>query len=295
MKKVTVKDVEGGKVTANPTKAIEGELVTLTVVPDEGYELEKIEITDGGMGDTLIGKTTFKMLVGDTVVTPVFKKLTTEAEVPNNVANAEKVEEMLVETLKENKEFADIIKDKNVEIKIEVKEKEVTSSEKEAIESAASKEVADIKVANYIDISIYVKDTDNGKNLGNLETVKEAITFTVPVPENLPELAEGFRRIFYIVREHDGDIDILEVKEADGKLSFETDKFSTYAIAYKDVENSGEGEATPQPEQKPEVKPETKPTTPDVPKTGDNVVVYIALALLAITGMGVAIKIRKRK
>ena len=292
---VTVKDVEGGKVTANPTKAIEGELVTLTVVPDEGYELEKIEITDGGMGDTLIGKTTFKMLVGDTVVTPVFKKLTTEAEVPNNVANAEKVEEMLVETLKENKEFAEIIKDKNVEIKIEVKEKEVTSSEKEAIESAASKEVADIKVANYIDISIYVKDTDNGKNLGNLETVKEAITFTVPVPENLPELAEGFRRIFYIVREHDGDIDILEVKEADGKLSFETDKFSTYAIAYKDVENSGEGEATPQPEQKPEVKPETKPTTPDVPKTGDNVVVYIALALLAITGMGVAIKIRKRK
>ena len=62
---------------------------------------EKIEITDGGMGDTLIGTTTFKMLLGDTVVTPVFIKLTTEAEVPSEVADQKEVKEMLLETLKE--------------------------------------------------------------------------------------------------------------------------------------------------------------------------------------------------
>ena len=300
---ITVKEAEGGKIivrevpTSNTVKEIDkailGETVEVVVEPAEGYRFKEISGVDG-LKDVAEYAYQFIMPNKDIVLTPVFEKITTEAEVPNNVANSEKVEEMLVETLKENEKLAEIIKDKNVEIKVEVKEKEVTSSEKEKIESAASKEVADIKVTNYIDISIYVKDADNGKNLGNLETVKEAITFTVPVPEDLPELAEGFRRIFYIVREHDGDIDVWEVKESDGKLSFESDKFSTYAIAYKDVENSGEGTTESKPEDN---KTENKPTTPDVPQTGDNVVIFAILAIVAIAGIVIIkrLNVSKRK
>lgn len=296
-------DIEGGKIivrevpTSNTVKEIDkailGETVEVVVEPAEGYRFKEISGVDG-LKDVAEYAYQFIMPNKDIVLTPVFEKITTEAEVPSEVANEKEVEEMLIETLKENKELAEIIKDKNVEIKVEVKEKEVTSSEKEKIESAASKEVADIKVTNYIDISIYVKDADNGKNLGNLETVKEAITFTVPVPEDLPELAEGFRRIFYIVREHDGDIDVWEVKESDGKLSFESDKFSTYAIAYKDVENSGEGTAESKPEDN---KTENKPTTPDVPQTGDNVVIFAILAIVAIAGIVIIkrLNVSKRK
>lgn len=282
-KTITVKDVEGGKVIANPTKAISGETITLTVVPDEGYKLEKIEITDGRMGDTLIGTTTFKMLIGDTEVIPVFTKLKTDAEVSNNVDNAEKVESMLIETLKENKELAEAIKDKNVEIKVEVKEKEVTKTEKETIETAVNKEDTDLKVANYIDITITVKDADNGDSLGKLSTVKETITFTVAVPENLPKLEEGYERIFYIVRNHDGEIELLNATETDGKLKFESDKFSTYAIAYKDVEKTTTDTT---------IKDNSKE---DIPQTGDNIIMFIIIFALALTGILAIFIIDKKK
>ena len=147
-----------------------------------------------------------------------------------------------------------------------------------------------------------------------LSTVKEAIKFTVEVPSELKaDIPEGYTRIFYIIRNHNGAIDVWETKEVDGKLSFESDKFSTYAIAYKDVKEevvtpptvegeTGKEEAEQQPEvapeakpeTEPEVKPEVKPTTPDVPKTGDNVVMFAVLAVVAMAGIVVAIKMRKK-
>lgn len=293
-KNITVKDVEGGKVIANPTKAISGETIILTVVPDEGYKLEKIEITDGRMGDALIGTTTFKMLIGDTEVIPVFTKLKTDTEVSNNVDNAKKVESMLIETLKENKELAEAIKDKNVEIKVEVKEKEVTKTEKETIETAVNKKDTDLKVANYIDITITVKDTDNGDSLGKLSTVKETITFTVAVPENLPELAEGYERVFYIVRNHDGEIELLDATEANGKLKFESDKFSTYAIAYKDVKKATD---TKEDTRDSTIKDdeEIKNVETNNPKTGDNIIMYVSIAIAAVAGIIILKKVNATK
>ena len=289
MNTITVKDVEGGKVTANPTKAISGESITLTVETKEGYKLERIEITDGGMGDTLIGTTTFEMLIGDTEVIPVFTKLKTDAEVSNNVANAEKVEEMLIQTLKENKELAEAIKDKNVEIKVEVKEKEITKTEKETIETAVNKKDTNLKVANYIDITITVKDVDNGNSLAKLSTVKETITFTVAVPENLPKLEEGYERIFYIVRNHDGEIELLNVTETDGKLKFESDKFSTYAIAYKDVEKST-SDTKDNSTKNEEIKNDTSN-----PKTGDSIIVYATIAIVSMIGIIILKKLNTSK
>lgn len=291
-KNITVKEVEGGKVTANPTKAISGETITLTVETKEGYKLEKIEITDGV--DTLIGTTTFKMLIGDTEVIPVFTKLKTDAEVSNNVDNAEKVESMLIETLKENKELAEAIKDKNVEIKVEVKEKEVTKTEKETIETAVNKKDTDLKVANYIDITITVKDTDNGDSLGKLSTVKETITFTVAVPENLPELAEGYERVFYIVRNHDGEIELLDATEANGELKFESDKFSTYAIAYKDVKKATD---TKEDTTDSTIKDdeEIKNVETNNPKTGDNIIMYVSIAIAAVAGIIILKKVNTTK
>ena len=306
---ITVKQAEGGIVTVDKTKAIAEEEVTFKVEVKDGYRLDKIEVYDEGMGTTLKHERTFKMLWGDTIIEPKFSKLTTEAETSKDVKDAEKVEEILLETLKENKELAEAIEGKNVEVKVEVKEKEITASEKKDIEEAVTEKDANLKVSSYLDITIVVKDADNGNKLGNLSTVKETITFTVAIPEDLPEVEEGYERIFYIVRNHNGKIELLNAEEVDGKLEFESDKFSTYAIAYKDVENSGEGESTIQPDIKPEVKPEdkptigtgesekepeVKPTTPDVPKTGDNVVVYAVIAVVAIAGIAIIRRMRKK-
>ena len=45
-------------------------------------------------------------------------------------------------------------------------------------------------------------------------------------------------RKYQIVRVHEGEVSILDAvfDEATGEISFETDKFSTYALIYEDVE-----------------------------------------------------------
>ena len=323
---ITVKDVEGGKVTVNPTKAILGEKVTITVTPNEGYELISLEqfVNDEAKAD-LASNDSFTMLFDEDVeLRPLFVKLTTEAAVPNEVANEKEVKEMLLETLKElakDPEVAAKLEGKNIEVEVKVNtvDNTITDSEKEDIEKEAAKKDEDLKLVSYLDITIVVKDAKTDEELTTMPEVEETITFTVAVPEGLPKVAEGFTRIFYIVRNHNGAVDVLETKEVDGKLIFESDKFSTYAIAYKDVENSEEGgsevepEAKPevvpptegekgeaeieqetQPEEKPEAKPETKPSTPDVPKTGDNVVIFAVIAVVAMMGIAVAIKMRRK-
>lgn len=296
---ITVKDVEGGKVTANPTKAFVGEKIILTVETKDGYRLEKINLDADGMGDSLVDTTTFEMFDSDVTVTPVFTKLKTDAKIPNTVTNAEEVKSMLIESLKENKELAEVIKNKNVEIKVEVKEKEITKTEKETIEAVVNKKDTDLKVTNYLDITINVKDADSGNSLGNLSTVKDTITFTVAVPENLPEIAKGYERIFYIVRNHDGEIELLNATEVNGKLEFKSEKFSTYAIAYKDVKKTTEN-TTQNPKaddniiEYKDVKKTTENTTQN-PKTGDNIIVYVIVSIIAIIGIVILKKYVKRR
>ena len=263
---ITIKDVEGGKVTADKTKAIAGEKITLTVKTEEGYRLEKINLDADRMGDSLVDTTTFEMFNSDVTVTPVFTKLKTNIEIPEVITNTEEIESMIVESLNENKELAEAIKDKNIKIEVEVKEKEITNTEKETIEDAVNKKDSDIKVTNYIDITINVKDADNGNSLGELSTVKDVITFTIEIPANLPEVAEGYERVFYIVRNHDGEIELLNATETNGKLEFKSNKFSTYAVAYKDVEK-------------------TIQNNEKNPKTGDHIIAYAIVSIISIAGI----------
>ena len=156
-------------------------------------------------------------------------------------------------------------------------------------------------------------------------------------------------------RYHEGKVEELagEVTE-DNYFVFESDRFSTYVLAYEDKveqqpeqdnneemvtppvadednsgkgeaeqqpeqdnneeiltpptvdeDNSGKGEAEQQPEQdnneemvtppvvdednsgkgEGEQQTEVKPTTPNVPKTGDNIIIYIVLAVVALLGI----------
>lgn len=65
--------IANGTVTADKTQAIEGETVTLTVTPAQGYEQETLSYTtDGGTTETITG-TTFVMPAADVTVTTTFK------------------------------------------------------------------------------------------------------------------------------------------------------------------------------------------------------------------------------
>ena len=78
-------DVENGKVTVSPSRASRGSTVTVTVTPDEGYELDTLTVTDSdGNALTLTdkgdGKYTFTMPRGAVSVAASFKAVEEEPQ-----------------------------------------------------------------------------------------------------------------------------------------------------------------------------------------------------------------------
>ena len=66
-----------------------------------------------------------------------------------------------------------------------------------------------------------------------LTKLQEPITLTIEIPEGLPEVSKGMTRIYSMIRVHNGVAEKLPVtNNGDGTISFETDRFSIYALAY---------------------------------------------------------------
>lgn len=166
----------------------------------------------------------------------------------------------------------------NAEIVVaKVPEKEITQMEQTAIEEKVTAELGENAKVQYLDVSIVLMAGD--EELGTLNELQEEITITVAIPEELK--AEG--RIYKVIRNHDGEVTILDtVVNKDGTISFKTDRFSTYALAYADKEETSS---------KPVIKPVADTSTP---KTGDSssALIYIAVGLAAMYVLVVAKKRR---
>ena len=79
---INITDSEGGTVTASPSSAAEGDNVTLTVTPAEGYELESLTVKDGADAEVTVGEdNTFTMPATDVTVTATFKKLPVDVDI----------------------------------------------------------------------------------------------------------------------------------------------------------------------------------------------------------------------
>ncbi len=182
-----------------------------------------------------------------------------------------------------------------------VKETEVNAQDKKVLEDHIDQNV---NIAQYLDINILVKA--NNQVIGEINQLNKEITFTVAIPEDL--MKEG--RTFYVIRVHDGKAEKLEtVENEDGTLTFKTDKFSTYALAYEDAQDStttpiqpgqsqddikGETVVTPDNNQQVTNTQNTQETTKE-PKTGDtsNIALYGAMALISLGLVG-AIVLKKK-
>jgi LPXTG-motif cell wall-anchored protein len=98
------------------------------------------------------------------------------------------------------------------------------------------------------------------------------------------------------VRVHEGKVTIIDAifDKTTGEISFETDKFSTYAIVYTDTpvddyENNGDINADND-----VVKPDSNQKD-EVPKTGGSNVAMYSFTLMFISGLGIVLISRKRK
>ncbi|MCL1851759.1 MAG: Ig-like domain-containing protein [Peptococcaceae bacterium] len=91
--------------------------------------------------------------------------------------------------------------------------------------------LGDFDIGLYLDISVFKQVGDNPAD--KMTALREKISLSFEIPEGLD--AEG--RVFKLVRVHNGDVEVIKGRhdyEA-GLLSFETDRFSAYALVYVDL------------------------------------------------------------
>ena len=84
-------DVTNGSVTVSPSRASSGRTVTITVTPDEGYELDELIVTDANGNEIRVtdkgnGKYTFTMPRSRVTVSVTFRQIGTEPEEPETPA-----------------------------------------------------------------------------------------------------------------------------------------------------------------------------------------------------------------
>lgn len=129
----------------------------------------------------------------------------------------------------------------NVYLKVEKQPKEPEKKEQQKIQEVAEKE--GITVDQYVDVSLFksVTTTENGKTeeITKLSELNGKVKISMVVPENLRTTDKNVTRTYMLIHYHDGEAEAELVEgEYDATtytFTFWTDKFSTYAIAYKDT------------------------------------------------------------
>lgn len=179
----------------------------------------------------------------------------------------------LVDKLLTQEEEKQVAAGVNISIELSVEDigQNVSAADKALIEKALDKNT----VGLYLDITL-------SKKLGNAEPVKitetnGAVTVTVVVPENLRNTDSKVNRTYKVIRIHEGKTDVLDTAydATTGKLSFQTDCFSTYALVYTDTAVT---------------------VTPSNPKTGDNTPIALCAILMVISVACMAVlKLSKKK
>lgn len=160
------------------------------------------------------------------------------------------------------------------EISIEIKAADISKSipkkEKESIKKEAGK---DANVCMYLDIDL-TKSIDGG-SATEIHNTNGAIEITIDLPESVINTDEKINRTYVVLRLHDGEVTVLPATVVNGKLTFATDKFSTYAVAYTDTDVNGKI-----------ISPETLVV---------NYELYIALIALVVLGITLVISRKSRK
>ena len=136
-------------------------------------------------------------------------------------------------------------------------------------------------VGMYLDINLFKQI--EGENKVKVEETNGKIKISFEIPESL----RSSNRELYIIRVHGTEVTKITPTVNGNTLTFETDRFSTYALAYADtVEETTKTEETTT----------TTTNTTSNPKTGDNIMFYISMLGLSIIGLaGAGLYIRKRR
>lgn len=125
----------------------------------------------------------------------------------------------------------------NVRIVLEVQDagSSVSAEDKEKINQALN----GFTVGKYLNIDLYKLV---GANRTDITETAKKIRIVITVPDSLKNMGSNKTRTFAVIRVHDGRAELLtDLDSSADTITIETDRFSTYAIVYKDSSNGGNG------------------------------------------------------
>lgn len=213
-------------------------------------------------------------------------------------------------------ELEDIAEGASMDMVLVIKNGETTISE--AVKAAMQNSAEGYTIGQYLDISLFKQLTEDGKVLDNeqMHELPEKVTITIRLPDSLRNTDPNIQRTYCVLRNHEGKTEVLAsvYHEATYTLTFQTDRFSEYAIAYRDEKKatggkgSGTEPATEKATEKVTERPTEKTTERSIEKpteapakdtvsvkaasTGDTTdwMPYIWLLLLSIIAIGATIR-----
>lgn len=224
----------------------------------------KVTITNVEGGNYIIETTELTFVIIDPGKVEFVETETSNA---NNAKVNESPEEVIAKIELTEEDIDNIKHGKNIDLYLEVKDisDSVSNSDKKAIEEKLGKDT----LGMYLDVSLFKKIT--GEDATKITETKEPITISFEIPDELINNNSKVERSYKVLRLHDGVVEELDVK-VDGKTAtFETDKFSTYALAFTDTEMSSS------------------------PKTGDNITMYVIMFIISLLGIRTLSVSNKRK
>lgn len=195
-------------------------------------------------------------------------------DVTVGVKNVEEIKNVLIESLESNQTLSDKIGTDIVKIEVAIDTIDESGLDTKVQETIKEK-VGSATIATYFDITIAIKNASDNQTIDTLDKLNNEIELMVLLPEELKNTNQSLNRVYYVVREHNNQIDLLEAQlSEDGNyLIFKSDRFSTYALAYEDI---------------------TLETVSN-PKTFDGINTSLVIISLLVTSLvGIGIKIRQK-
>ena len=163
-------------------------------------------------------------------------------------AVATKGDDVVVEIVPKGSDVYQVIGGDNEGKYVVVKEEELEyytlslAVDKEDLDNAEEvelieKELSKYNLVSYYGVGVMALTPENVAVDPRVEETAEPVEVKLVLPDELPEVKEGFTRKYYVVRVHNGEVTVIDdvTVNDDGTVSFKSDKFSTYALAYEDV------------------------------------------------------------
>ena len=192
-------------------------------------------------------------------------------------------------------ELSEIASGVDTSIEIVLKVTDISSAISAETKALMEKGANGYTIGQYVDISLYKYITigQNDTQETQLFTTAGKIKISVQIPENLINTDNSKTREYAVVRNHDGKVEVLNgTYDANAKtFTFETDKFSDYAVAYKDTAKAGGAKVDKANKQAKDQKKSGNAKTGDT----NDLVLWLLTAVLAALIATLIMELRRRK